>query len=227
MEAMRLAAVVTLFALAGCSFAPGSRSGRVEGRPPAAAHIPTVADRHEFAAVDRLEAGRWARYRVARDGTDYEITLGVAAPGWIEVVEEGDPRRASLRHVTADGRVEKALFREAPSKGDPSAVVRQTIVQADAPARGEPPQSTTATPGQDNSIGRELAVTTVTLLFRDEELGREYREELVWCRDVPSLFAGSEHGGLVRRAAPSGKVQLVDFGTGYTPVIDVPKSASE
>ncbi|MBI2931900.1 MAG: hypothetical protein HYY16_09630 [Planctomycetes bacterium] len=212
----------------GCSFAPGSRSGRIDpAAEPRAPMPPPLTDQHEFAPPEALQAGQWARYRVVRDDVEHELTLGVAARDgdrvWLEVVEEGDPRRASLRVVAPDGHIEKAFFREARAKGDPSVVVPQPLTQADPLPAIAPAEPVPSIAGQETVGGRSLTVILERLIFRDEELGREYQEEHVWSPDAPVLYAASEHGGLVRRQTAREKISLIEFGGDYKACIEAPR----
>src|SRR5262245_16488374 len=71
--------------------------------------VPPLSDRHPSGALDRVEPGTWVRYHESK--TAYEITFTVGAVKveekslWIEVVEEGDPKKVSRRRVAFDGTV--------------------------------------------------------------------------------------------------------------------------
>lgn len=226
MEAMKRAGTLLLVLTAACSSVPASRSGRVQEGLRAELKAPPLPDSHEYGGIASLEPGQWARYRIARNGSEQEITLGVVARGadhaWIEVTEEGEPRRASLRRVGRDGRIEQAFYREIPARGEPSPAVPQPITQAPAPETLslDPPQG-----GEEKTetvAGRALQVLVVTHVERDEVLGREYREEFALSADVPPLYFAHDGRGLVRHAAPRKRVQLVDFGVGYAAHIAPP-----
>ncbi len=213
---------VVLCALCACPSAPDSTSGPVEpaGRPPL--HVPIVGDRYEYGPLDALLAGQWARYRITRGSATQELTLAcVERAGdrtWIEVVEEGEPRRASLRRITPDGAVERALLREVPAAGEASGIEVQRVVQSPAPPVAARPQSVDTKTNREDLRG-PIDVTIERALFRDEELGREYVEEHAWSKSVPSLYAGSDAGGLVRRVTPAEKIELLDHGAGYKALV--------
>lgn len=187
--------------------------------------VPTVSDHHEFAPVTAMKPGHWARYRITHSSTETEVLLGVVAHEgqnvWLEVTEEGNPRRVSLRLISPDDQILEARYREIPAAGVPSVIERQPL------SRGEGPSTTPSSPPREVTteactipIGeRTVQATRELRLFRDDELGREYREEYLWSPIVPGLFAISDHGGLVREESPHRRVQLVDWGDGYTPLM--------
>ncbi len=222
--AMKRLAPLAALLLGGC-FLAGSGShvappdpGLKVYRP----HVAPVPDRHGSDRAHLAPAGSWARYRLTRDGVETLTTLGAVSSGdgfaWIEIVEEGEPRRASLRRIDSSGRVLAARCREVREDGTASEVAEQPVVPAGEPraAREGVREERRGRGHVGPRLGEILEVTTT---YRDEALGREYVETEAWCRDVPPLLEGSEEGGLVRRRAAGSLVELDDFGTGYVPVI--------
>jgi hypothetical protein len=189
-------------------------------------HVPSTGDRHPYAPPGALKAGEWARYRVARGGESV-LTIGVVRRdgdrAWIEVVEEGEVRRASARLVNAQGRIEKALFREIGPQGA-SETVPQELTQEGELEAPEPDEVTTERREMD-VLGAKRVVVVVRATYRDEALGRAVVDEAVWCADVPGLFAASEHGGLVAMTGGREKVrvELAAMGGGYPAVIREPR----
>jgi len=228
MEGMRGLAPVLLFALGSCSFATPSESGRIAAAAgPRAPHAPAVGDVWPFGDPSPVEPGTWVRVRIAKDAAEQELTIAVddrrGGRTWMEVIEEGDPRRASLRLVTAGGRIERAVYREVTSAGEESIAVAQPVVQSDGEEREVKPESVETAAGELAIGARRVKTTVETRLFRDEELGREYRESRTWSRDVPPLVGGGEHGGLVRLEAGGRRIEVLDFGTGHRPVTLPPR----
>lgn len=219
---------ILALALNGC-FACGSDSLVQEVDPglkvyrPAA---PPLDDRHPSAHLDRVTPGSWVRYRRTEDGEETTFTLGaVRVEGesiWIEVVEDGDPKRASLRRVSFDGDVLSAKYREIPATGPASLIVDQPVSETAAASR-RPPSARTEEKRKVQVGDKSIDATVFRNLFRDEALGREHEEEEGWSTQVPPLLESQELGeaaaGLVFRKAPDGSMQLLDSGTGYTPVV--------
>ncbi|MBI4565010.1 MAG: hypothetical protein HY716_10000 [Planctomycetes bacterium] len=187
-------------------------------------YVPPLSERHTSDRLEGIESGAWVRYRVADNGVETLWTLGVVRVEkealWIEVIEEGNPRRASLRRVTPDGRVLQAWFRELPPSGPPSEVVDQPIAAEGAPPSRPRPVEVETSTGRMGAAGRSLEVTRIRRIFRDEMLGREFEEEETWSASVPALYAGTEQGGLVARRRPEGTIDLVDWGADYVAVVE-------
>lgn len=186
---------------------------------------PAVTPVPEFHTSDRLEGipvGSWVRYRITRDGQAAVLTLGAvsAEPDalWVEVVEDGDPRRHSLRRITFDGRVTRARCREVAADGRQSETAEQPVTQGGVPL-ATPEGEVTESPTRAELQGRVLEATERRLVFRDEALGTEQRVTEIWARDVPPIYEGREEGGLVRRTGAAASVELVEFGAGYRPLL--------
>ena len=187
---------------------------------------PPLEDQHPSAHLDRVTPGAWVRYRRTEDAEEITVTLGaVRVEGetlWIEVVEEGDPKRVSLRRVHFDGVVQSARYREIPATGLPSEIVDQRVDESRGARRGVP-SSRTEEKRKVQAGAKSLDVTVFRNLFRDESLGREHQEEEGWSAEVPPILASQELGeavgGLVFRKAPGVSIELLDSGTGYTPLI--------
>jgi len=219
---------ILALALNGC-FACGTGSQVQDVDPdlkvyrPAA---PPLDDRHPSAHLDRVTPGSWVRYRRTKDGEETVITLGaVKVEGesvWIEVVEEGDPKRVSLRRVSFDGDVLAARYREIPESGPASEIADQPVSSSGGAPR-RPPSSRTEENRKVQAGDKSLDVTVFRNLFRDESLGREHEEEEGWSAAVPPILESQEIGtavnGLVFRKAPDESIQLLDAGMGYTPLI--------
>jgi hypothetical protein len=178
--------------------------------------VPPAPDRHPYGDVTRLQVGQWARYRegartltlaaVGRDGEDVRI----------EVVEEGDPRQVSARRVRPDGSVRAAFYGEIHRDGARSAVLPQALEQSSRP---EPPASGEATAEERVTVGgRPLAAKVVRVRSEDVE-GRVTEEVTLWHPEVPPLYAGGVHGGLVARRGRRGEVVLLDFGADARPLL--------
>jgi hypothetical protein len=216
--------VLAALLAAGCSFAPTSESGVLAPPPPRSTPPPPLPLKHEFAPPGSLVPGEWVRLRVELPAPAL-LTIGVAASdqrgrAWIEVIDEEEPRRASLRLVNADGTIERALYRELPD----GPIVVQPVTQSapDEEQRGSADEVTSAKATEQ--VGDRTVETLVeTSVYRDQELGRETREIRVWSGDVPRIVAGSGLGGLVREETPSRRRRVVAFGNGYKPAIAVPR----
>lgn len=211
--------------LGGCFLLPSGEPSRVEDVPQDLKQTrlvaPPVLDRHLYGDVAKLAVGQWARYR--EDGT--VLTLSVVKKGpegvWVEVAEEGEPRSVSARLVTAEGIVKKAFYGEI-SKGVKTAAVPQPLRQWVAPAAMT--RETSRESGEESCSvgGRTLAARRIRIRSEDDE-GRLVEEVSLWHPDVPPLYAGSEAGGLVRRRSGARQVELLDFGTGAEPLLEVPR----
>ena len=219
-----------LLLLNGC-FACGTGSHVQPVDPGLKVHQPTVPalpDRHLSTRLDLVAPGTWVRYRQSKDGYETTVTLGAVRTEdqslWVEVVEDGDPKKASLRRIAFDGRVLEARFREIPSSGPPSEIADQPASPGpdDEPSRvapsGAKDEKKTLTVG-----ARSVEARVFQRVFRDESVGREHAEEEAWSKDVPPLLEDLEIDGavtgLVYRKAPALSNVLVEWGTGYTPLI--------
>ena len=185
--------------------------------------VPPLADRHTSAKLQGIAPGTWVRYRLARDGSESTFTIGAVKTEpealWIEVVEEGDPKKVSLRRVAFDGQVTAAKFREIPAKGSPSEIVEQPVSPlGGANDPGEPAR--VAREEVKVKVGaREVPAKVTKALFRDEAVGREYETSEAWSPKAPALMEGSDEGGLVFRRSPAVALELQDWGTGYAPLL--------
>ena len=204
--------------LASC----GGIASRVEEVPPElrmpAAVVPPLPDRWPYEVAPGLQEGEWARYR---EGTSVVrlAVVGKEADGfWIETIVEGEPLQASAALVGPDGAVRRAFYCEV-SKDVKSAVLPQPVVQSSGgPAAKFTELSREKGEEKVTVGGRELACRSVRVRFEDLE-GRLREETTLWHPDVPRVRAGSEAGGLVRRAG----VELIDFGGDAKPVVDRPR----
>jgi hypothetical protein len=91
----------------------------------------------------------------------------------------------------------------------------QRLIQAPEPPAEDPGVESVS----ENSLaigGRTLACTVVTRRSEDLE-GRISESVRIWSREVPPLYAGSAHGGLVRRLAPAPGVELLRWGSDAKP----------
>src|SRR5262245_33409663 len=189
--------------------------------------VPALQDRHPSARLDQVAPGTWVRYRLSKDGNETTVTLGAVRTEdkslWVEVVEEGDPKKASLRRISFDGRIMEARFREIPASGPPSEIADQPASPGldEQPSRGAP--SSAKEEKKTLNVGpRSVEAMVFQRVFWDESVGREYAEEEAWSKDVPPLLEdlGIDETvtGLVYRKAPALSTVLVEWGTGYTPV---------
>ena len=190
--------------------------------------VPPLSDLHPSKRLDRIAPGTWARYFQASDGSETTITFGAVRAEekalWVEVVEEGDPKKASLRRIAFDGEVTSARFREIPASGPPSEIADQPV------SSGLDTWTSRGTPSRVSSEKKTLRVgdrtveaTVYRKVYRDEAVGREFEEEEAWSTEVPPILEDLEisgaAAGLVYRKSRSGTVNLADWGTGYSPVI--------
>jgi hypothetical protein len=184
---------------------------------------PPLADRHTSSRLEGIAPGTWVRYRLARNGSEITFTIGAVRvePGalWIEVVEEGDPKKVSLRRVTFDGQVTSARFREIPESGPPSEIVDQPVSPAGAAdERGEPAR--VAREEATVRVGtRDVSSKVIRALYRDEAVGREYETSEAWSSKAPALMESSDDGGLIFRRTPTLALELKDWGEGYAPLL--------
>lgn len=184
--------------------------------------VPPLSDRHGSASLKDVKPGDWVRYQAARNGNEITFTVGaVRVEGdslWIEVVEEGDPKKVSLRRVGFDGTVLSARYQELPASGPASEVTDQPLSSAPDPEVRRPASVEEGL--QKLTVGtREVPSAVVKQVFRDEAVGREYRIEEGWSKEVPALHESWEGEGLVYRTSPTESVRLLDWGTGYTPAL--------
>src|SRR6266850_1890897 len=144
--------------------------------------VPPLDSRHSSSRLDRVTPGVWVRYHLASDGNEATITLGAVRAEekalWVEVVEEGDPRKASLRRISFDGEITSARYREIPASGAPSEIADQPVTPGQDPGalRGPPARVT----GEKRTIkvgDRTVEATVYRKVYRDEAVGREYEEE--------------------------------------------------
>ncbi|HEV3027917.1 MAG TPA: hypothetical protein VG457_10115 [Planctomycetota bacterium] len=221
----RLSPLFTLPFLAGCVFGGGDYS-RVEKVPDDIQHprlvVPKAPDRNAYGDITGLRTGAWATYH---EGGRTLTLAAVATDGdarWIEVIDEGEPRQVSARLIGPDGVVRRAYYGEISKDGRKSPVELQPLEQAD----GAPPPRLSEgvrETGEESVVvaGKELRARRVALRLEDLE-GRLTQEVTLWHKDVPSIYAGSEDGGLVRRKTGAVLVELVDFGYGARPLLVLP-----
>lgn len=184
---------------------------------------PRVADRHPFGDVTRLKPGQWASYQEAERTFTLAVVGSSGGSVWIEVIEEGDPRAVSARLVGPDGVVHKAVYGEISKNGQASTLEPQTLEQAGAAGAAGLREVSRETDEETITVaGRELRAKRVSVRFEDLE-GRLTREVTWWHQDVPPVYAGSEHGGLVRRTVADSTVLLVGFGTDAQPLLHLPQ----
>lgn len=187
---------------------------------------PTLYSGQASTRIDAVLPGTWARYQISQDGSETTVTYGaVRIEGkslWVEVVEEGDPRKVSLRRIAFGGGILTARFQEIPASGPSSEIVNQPLS----------PSPSDATPAPSESVefkkqltigGKALEATVLRRIFRDDSVGREYEEEEAWSGDVPPLLetleVAGKAAGLVYRKTAASSIALVDWGSNYTPVI--------
>lgn len=186
----------------------GSEHGKVEEpeAKPAYASVPVVWSRHLYGAG---EPGQWARYRV--DGAELEIAcVGLSAEGrWYEF-REGD--RVSARLVSGDGTVVKAFYAEAPCAVVAPQEIASTPAELSAPGfeRVELPL-----------VGESVENGRVIERYEDD-LGFSMTVETEWSASVPGLYAERRGQGLVRRAGPRGRVELLASGADAAPRLKTP-----
>ncbi len=218
-----LVVVMASLALSGCFLLPSGEPSRVGEVPEemrrSVAVAPPVADRHPYGDVAKLAVGQWARYR---DGGGV-ITLAVVGRQddgvWIEVVEEGEPRMVSARLVAPDGVVKRAFYGEA---------LKGTAVPQPLRQWAPPQQAVLREAGRETGTercavgGRELTASVVRIRYEDLD-GRLFEEISLWHPDVPPVYAGGDLGGLVRRRSGPREVELLDFGAGARPLLEIPR----
>jgi hypothetical protein len=190
--------------------------------------VPPLADRHPSSRLDLVAPGTWVRYHLSKDGNETTLTIGAVRVEekslWVEVVEEGDPRKVSLRRISFEGEVLSARCQEIPASGPLSEIADQPLIPAPDNLR-ETPDSVTEEKKSLKVGNRTIDVIVIRKVYRDEPVGREYEEEEAWSKEVPPLLEHQDVGdpaeaaGLVYRKAKTESVMLVDWGTGYTPAI--------
>jgi hypothetical protein len=183
---------------------------------------PSLEDRHTSSSLERVKPGDWVRYQVTKNGGDTTITLGAVRAEdkalWVEVVEEGDPKRASLRRISFDGRVTAARFQEIPATGPSSEVVEQPTFPATESYR-DPPASEKSTE-ETRKVGNEtVSLKVYRRVFLDDSVGREYEEEEGWSDKIPPLLEGLNGAGLAYRDSPAVAIKVLEWGAGYEPSI--------
>jgi len=207
----------------GCGGGHASRIEKVpEGMMKPRIAAPKVTDRHPFGDITKLRPGQWATYK---EGERTFTIAAVAAAGdalWVEVIEESDPRAVSARLVSPDGVVRKAYYGEVSKTGAKSTVEPQTLEQDASTASGAKESTREVDEETVTVAGKELKCRRVSLRFEDLE-GRLTREVTLWHKDVPPVYAGSEDGGLVKKATSTSTVVLVGFGADAKPLLDLPK----
>lgn len=190
-------------------------------------HVPVTYDVYPYGDVARVQLGQWARYRITEKSGTRELTFAAVQREndgvWMEIVEEDEVRRVSAQKVSSDGLVTKAFYREIPRSGAPGPVHPQEIAQRSESHAPPANERSRATEKRERPVGaRTLSVTEVRVEFEDLS-GRVTVEEWGWSSEVPPLFAGAAEGGLVRKKTEGQTVELVDFGTGHPPLVEIPK----
>lgn len=190
--------------------------------------VPPLADRHPSSRLDLVTPGTWVRYHLTKDGNETTLTIGAVRVEdkslWVEVVEEGDPRKASLRRISFEGEVLSARYQEIPASGPRSEIADQPLTPAPDILRDDPASVTEDKKSLKVGNGT-LDVIVFRKVYRDDSIGREYEEEEAWSKEVPALLeylaVGDPPGatGLVHRKTKTESVKLVDWGTGYAPAI--------
>lgn len=216
----------TLSALAGC-FSTGGENSRVEKVPEELRRprvvAPKVPDRHGYGDISRLRPGQWVTYKEGERTFTLAVVAAAGDSMWIEVIEEGDPRLVSARLVSPDGVVRKAFYGEISRDGTKSAVEPQPLEQGGGSSGGTLRESGREADQEKVAVaGRELTAERVSVRFEDLE-GRLTREVTLWHKDVPSVYAGTDAGGLIRRSTGTSTVQLAGFGTDAKPLLDIPR----
>jgi hypothetical protein len=221
---IRLAWLAAVPALAGCFLLPSGEASRVEEvkpelRQPRLA-APEVPDRHPYGDAAKVQVGQWARYAEGDRAITIAVVAGEGDDAWVEVIEEGEPRLASARLVAPDGVVKRAFYREIAKEGASAVVVQPLVQSAVTPVQADSRREA----GEEKVVvgGRELSARVVRV-FREDLDGRRTEQVFLWHPDVPPVYAGSTFGGLVRRTASTGVVQLLDFGTGARPLVEIPR----
>jgi hypothetical protein len=143
--------------------------------------VPVLADVHTSARLDLVTPGTWVRYRLSMDGSETTITLGAVRVEekslWVEVVEEGDPKKASLRRIGFDGRVTSARFQEIPASGPPSEIADQPVSPGVDPAAASgAPASSKEEKRIDDRLPLGGGDRVPARVFRDESVGRGTRK---------------------------------------------------
>jgi len=228
---MKRIVLALLPAFTGCflfSSGPSSQTGDTpEHLKEVRIHVPETYDVYSYADAAQVLEGQWARYRITEKASSYEITLAVVRREgedvWMEVIEEDEIRRASARRVSPDGIVLRAFYREVGRNGTPSSVHPQEIAQRAESHGPVPTERTRSSERRERTLaGRSLVVTEVKIEFEDLA-GRVSRQEWGWSKEVPALFASSSEGGLVSQKGEDRSVELVDFGTGHQPLVEIPR----
>ena len=210
--------VPLVFLLQGCMLFSGGDPSYVGDVPEELRrqeiHVPEVYDFHPYGDVTVLRTGDWCTYQVG------EVTLTLAVTGkdadgtWVEVIEEEDPRTVSARWVGPDGFVQRALYRVLPEER----VHPQQLAQA--PVEAEAEYETIEVKPKPTTLefeGQSFPGTLVTEVREDWD-GRRSIIKSWWSKEVPRVFDGSEHGGLVRQEG----VQLLRFGRDAKPLVPRP-----
>lgn len=183
---------------------------------------PSLEDRHTSSDLERVAPGAWVRYQVSENGNETTVKLGAVRVEekslWVEVVEEGDLKKASLRRISFDGQVMAARYQEIPASGPASEVVDQQIFPATEGFRDSPASEKITE--ESRQVGSNSAPVKIRKrVFRDEFVGREYEEEEWWSEGIPPLLEGLGSAGLAYRNSPTVSIKVVEWGTGYTPSI--------
>ncbi len=182
--------------------------------------VPLVSDVHSYGDPTTVKVGQWVK---VREG-DRVVTVSVVEKDgesvWFEVIDEGDPRQASARLVSAAGEVTRAFYCEI-SKEQHSTVEPQELSQGAAPPVSD---RTKVSEKRDKATvtvaGKKLEAKRIKITYEDLE-GRLTTDVSLWHPDVPPVYAGSDAGGLVRRQAGDEDVELLDFGSDAKRVVPV------
>src|SRR5688572_19887754 len=152
---------------------------------------PTLTSGHSSDRLDVVLPGSWARYQVVQDGSETTITYGaVRTEGqslWVEVVEEGDPRKVSLRRIAYGGGILSARFQEIPASGPASEIIEQPL----SPDLGDEPAAPSEQFDSKKRLtigGKTFEATILRRVFKDDSIGREYEEEEAYSSEIPPLM---------------------------------------
>lgn len=225
---MRFPAAVVLAALCGCCLVPEPSAGPQPKPEDVRREVPAVYDRVLYGEVKHYRVGDWVKYRIKDDLLTIKVVGSEGSTLWIEyVTERGDRKQISLQQVDVEGRVVRSYFSESGTGGIATQEIRKF------PAESAPVPSYEGVERTDVSVevaGRRITAQQIRKTYFDTE-GLMHTEIYVYSKEVPPIFTRAERGttppsaegGLVRREAPDGPVELLDFGTGAKPSIEIPK----
>lgn len=224
----RFAAVVVLAALSGCCLIPDPPPGDSEKPKDLVRAVPAVYDRILYGEVKHYRLGDWVKYRIKGDVLTIKVVGREGHMLWIEyITERGDKKEISLQQVDVEGRVVKSYFSESGTVGVATQEIRKF------PAESPPPPQYDSVDRTDITVevaGKRISAQQVKKTYFDTD-GLMHVETYVYSKEVPPIFTRGERGvsqpsaegGLVRRDVRASEVELLDFGTGAKPSIEIPK----